>query len=193
MNDNTNLISLNLDLAADKIRQVAFANTDALASPEETLNSLTVYAKLKSLENIVSDQLKALEKRLNNAAAQHKGAAVTAQAEFIGFDAAGHPTPKSIVVTVGEMATSKDEILADALRADLGVSDAIVDDVTDTITFRVPKKAKALVKDLQVVPINDRAVKREIALGNIDPKYVITKTKTNYGATATINTVKGAN
>lgn len=193
MNDNTNLISLNLDLAADKIRQVAFSNTDALASPEETLNSLTVYAKLKSLENIVADQLKALEKRLNNAAQQHKDATLTAQAEFIGFDAAGHPTPKSIVVTIGEMVTYKDEILADTLRADFGVGDAKVDDVTDTVSFHVPKNARPLLKDIQVLPINDRAIKREIACGHLDPKYVLTHPKTIYGATATINTVKGAN
>lgn len=186
---DNNLRTLNINLTSEKLRQIAFASTDALGSADEALDSLAAYARLKSLESIIDAQLKALEKRLESAAKAHKELNLCAQAEFTGINAAGQPEKKSIVVTIGETASSKDEILADALRADLGVSDAIVDDTADTITFRVPKAARALVKDLQVVPINDRAVKREIALGNIDPKYVITKTKTNYGATATINTL----
>ena len=192
--ENTSLTILNInDMNSERLRQISFATTDALGSSTDAIDSLAAYAKLKTLESLIDAQLKSLEKRLESAAKKHKGASLTAQAEFTGLDAVGNLEKKTIIVSVGENAVTKDEILADALRAALGVSDAIVDDVTDTVSFHIPKQARALVKDMQVVPVNDRAVKREIALGNIDPKYVLTKSKTIYGATATINTVKGAN
>lgn len=195
--ENTSLTILNInDMNSERLRQISFATTDALGSSTDAIDSLAAYAKLKTLESLIDAQLKSLEKRLESAAKKHKGASLTAQAEFTGLDAVGNLEKKTIIVSVGENAVTKDEILADALRADLGVSDAIVDDVTDTVSFHIPKQAKALVKEMQVVPINDRAVKRQVALGHLDAKYVVTQTKTTYGASATIkilNTIKEAN
>lgn len=191
---DNNLTSLNInELTSEKLRQIAFASTDALGSADEARNSLAAYAKLKSLESIINAQLKPLEKRLANAAKAHPDINISAQAEFTGLNTAGQPEKKSIVVTIGEMTTSTDEILADILRADFGVGDAKIDEVTDTLSFHVPKNARPLLKDIQVLPINDRAIKREIACGRLDPKYVLTHPKTTYGTTATINTIKEAN
>lgn len=190
------IVKINLtSLDAEQLRKIAFDTIDPLGTQEDAVRTLTAYARLKSLESLIDAQLKMLDKRLEAAAKKHKGASWSVEGVFKGLDAKGGIEEKTVTVNLGETNVAKEEILADMLRSDLGVSDAIVDDATDTVTFHIPKGARSLMKDMNVVPINDRAVKREISLGNIDGKYVVVKTKPIYGANTTIstNSIKEAN
>ena len=188
------IVKINLtSLDAEQLRKIAFDTIDPLGTQEDAVRTLTAYARLKSLESLIDAQLKTLDKRLEAAAKKHKGASWSVEGTFKGLDAKGGIEEKTVTVDLGEHMVSKDEILVDMLRSDLGVSDAKVDDVADTITFHIPKGAKPYIKDMKVAPINDKAVKGAVAVGRLDGKYIRSTPRPTYNANTTINSIKEAN
>ena len=182
------------DINAAEARAIALSTADPLETPESTAKAMLAYARLKVTAAILQHQLSELEARLAAANEQHSNISLSARALFQEADATGQLQTKALDMELGSYITTTEKIQSDAFRADFGVTtdEGRYVEATEDLTYHVPKAARPYLKN-QVLAVNDRAIKKAIALGQLDPKYNLKTDIQKYGIRSTITIVKEEN